>query len=318
MKYLDMLLATLGVFSETDLRTDSKYTAVLEKQLEYVKATTYDVVYPEMKARQLIPVSNEVDPGAETITYRQWDGFGIAQIISNYADDIPLVDVMAEEFTQKIQGIALGYQYSIQDLRRSAMSGIGLDQRRARQTRRQMEQKIEDIAATGDSAGGLSGISNNSNVTLVSPLTGTWSTATGAQMVADLLHLEASMVVANKETFYPTTIVLDIESRSLLARTRISTTGDTHKTALQAFLESANYVTEVVSWNKLALADSAGTGPRAICYAKTPDVLTLEIPQEFEQMPPQQKNLAFFVPTHQRCAGVLIYYPIGMSYMDGL
>ena len=44
-------------------------------------------------------MNNSVNPGATTITYRQWDNFGMAQIISNYADDPPLMDALVEEFT---------------------------------------------------------------------------------------------------------------------------------------------------------------------------------------------------------------------------
>lgn len=318
MNILQILLTTLGVIKGTDERMDAKYTAILAKQLESVKVKTYDIVYPKLKARLFIPVDNSADTGAETVTYRQWDAFGMAQIIANYADDIPLVDALCEEFTQKIQSLGLGYQYSIQDLRRSAMSGAQLDQRRARQCRRGVEQSIENIAANGHTAGGLTGIANNSNVTLVSPTTGTWSSATGAQMVADMMKLTSAMVIANLETFEPTDILLDIASYQRFSTTRISTTGDTGKTALEAFKESDPYGVNVSSWNKLALADAAGTGPRAICYHKSPDVLTLEIPQEFEIFPPQQDNLAFKVPAHARTGGVIMYYPIGASYMDGL
>jgi len=318
MNYLGLLLTAVGAFTEAEIRMDDKYTAVLEKQLEYVKAKTYDVVYPEFKARQLIPVSNEAGAGAETIVYRQWDSFGIAQIISNYADDFPMVETLAEEFTQKIQSIGAGFSYSVQDLRRAAMSGVPLSERKARATRRAIEQKIEDIGAAGDTNGGLPGLANNVNVSLVSPVTGTWASATGAQMVADMLHFSSQVAVACKETFIPDTIVLDIASYNRLANTRISTSGDTNMTALNAFLEASPYVTSVISWNKLATANAAGTGPRALCYARTPDVLSFEIPQEYEQFPPQQDNLAFKVPAHARVGGVLIYYPVAVGYMDGL
>lgn len=317
MDPLMLLLQQLGL-TVGDVRQDSKFTAVLSKELEYVKARTYDIVYPQLKARQLIPVSSEVDTGAETIAYKQWDEFGIAQVLSNYADDLPLVDALAEEFTQKIVPLGLGYQYSIQDLRRSAMSGTRLDQRRAGACRRGVEWAIEEMAVAGDSNHGVTGFANNANITLVSPTTGTWSTATGAQMVADALKLEAAILVANKETFMPTTLALDITTMSYFNKARISTTGDTHVTAKEAFLKSAMSVTEVVSWNKLSNRDAAGTGPRAVMYTKSPDVLTLEIPQEFEQFPPQMRNLSFLVPAHARCAGVIWYYPIGASYMDGL
>ena len=103
-KYLAMVLTAIG------LRMDDKFNAVLEKQLEYVKSKTYDIVYPELKGRLYCPVSNEVDPGAESITYRQWDEFGMAQIIANYADDLPLIDALVEEFTQRVKGLGAAYQ----------------------------------------------------------------------------------------------------------------------------------------------------------------------------------------------------------------
>lgn len=311
-KYLAMVLTAIG------LRMDDKFNAVLEKQLEYVKSKTYDIVYPELKGRLYCPVSNEVDPGAESITYRQWDEFGMAQIIANYADDLPLIDALVEEFTQRVKGLGAAYQWSIQDLRRSAMAGAMLDQRRARSARRSIELQVDDIAARGNANAGLTGIANNANVSLIAPTTGSWSTATGAQMVADMLKFSSDIVIANKETIIPDTIILDVTNYHRFANARISTTGDTHTTALQAFLQSSPYITNVGSWYKLATLDAAGTGPRAICYKRDPEVLTLEIPQEFEQLPPQPKNLAFQVPCHARIGGVIVYYPIGMGYMDGL
>lgn len=312
MNHLAWVLQMLG------MRMDSKFTAVLEKQLEYVKAQTYDIVYPEMKARQLIPVNNDVDPGAETIVYRQWDDFGMAQIIANYADDLPLIDALVEEFSQRIHSLGAAYQWSIQDLRRSAMSGTSLDQRRARSARRAIEQQIENIAALGSAKAGLTGFAKHANIPLVSPDTGTWSGATGAQMIGDLNKLVRSVVTTNKETFLPDTVLLDVTLYNLIATTRISTTGDTHTTVLQAFLQSQPYVKQVIPWHKLALANAAGNGPRAICYKRDPEVLTLEIPQEFEQLPPQAKNMAFQVPVHARIGGVIVYYPIACAYMDGL
>lgn len=318
MRNIETVLEALGIIG--DPRFDAATTAVIERELKYVKTKTYDVVYPEMKARQLIPVSNEASDGDETITYRQWDDFGMAVLISNYADDLPLIETLVTEFTQQVHSIGDGYQYSIQDLRRAAKAGNRLDQRRAMAARKRMERKIEDIGALGETRAGLYGIANNPNVGLVTPDTGDWLNVatTGDQKIADLNKLVTSIVTANKGTFFPDTILLDIELYNNIANSRISTTGDTHTTVLEAFLRSSPYITSVEPWNKLALADAAGTGPRAICYKKDPEVLTLEIPKEPETFPPQQKNLAFFVPNHARIGGVIVYYPIAMGYMDGL
>lgn len=317
MNHLALVLASIGCKWPTD-HEDAKFTAVLEKQLEFVKTKTYDVVYPDMKARQFIPVNNEVDPGAETITYRQWDGFGMAQIISNYADDLPLIDALVEEFEQKIKGLGAAYQWSIQDLRRSAMSNSRLEARRGSQARRSIEQQIENIAALGNIKAGLRGFAKHPNVPLVAPITGNWAAATAAQIIDDLNELATSIVNTNKETFIPDTLVLDVVSYNIIATKRNSTTGDTNRTVLESWLASNPWVTNVGTWNKLALANAANNGPRAVCYKRDPEVLTLEIPQEFEQMPPQAKNLAFHVPVHARIGGVIVYYPIAMAYMDGI
>lgn len=318
MNYLKMVLSTLGFFNDKEImRQDAKYTAILEKKLEYLKTKIYQVVYPKLKARMLIPVSNDADPGAETITYEQWDDFGMAQIIANYADDLPLVDALAEDFTTKVKGIGAAYQYSIQDLRRSAMANADLSTKKGRAARKFVEWKIEDIAATGDSNYGLTGFANNANVTLTSPTTGTWSGATAAQIIADLDKLVSAIVVATKETYTPDTIAMDVTLYNIIAHKRVSTTGDTSRTVLQDYIESSPYIDEIAAWNKLAQADAAGTGPRIVAYPKDPDVLSLEIPQEFEQFPPQAKNLAFVIPVHARCAGVIVPIPVAMGYMDG-
>lgn len=312
MNHLTFVLGMLGC------RWDAKFTAVLEKQLEFVKTQTYDIVYPEMKARTIIPVNNDVDPGAETITYRQWDSFGMAQIISNYADDLPLIDALVEEFQQKVKSLGAAYQWSIQDLRRSAMAGAQLDQRRARAARRSIEQQIENIAALGNSKAGLKGFAKHPNVPLVVLPNGGWAAATADEIIEDLNFMATSIVNTTKETFLPDTLVLPVASYNIIATKRISTTGDTHTTVLEAWLRSNPWVTNVGTWNKLANANATNNGPRAVMYKRDAEVLTLEIPQEFEQLPPQAKNLAFQVPVHARIGGVIVYYPIAMAYADAL
>ena len=74
MNYLELIL------NQLNLRLDAAATAALDLQLEHLRARTYDIKYPEMKARMLIPVDTSVDPGAETIAYHQWSEIGMAEI----------------------------------------------------------------------------------------------------------------------------------------------------------------------------------------------------------------------------------------------
>ena len=54
------------------INMDDQTALFFERSLEFVKSKTYDIRFPALKARMLIPVSNEAGPGAETIKYEQW------------------------------------------------------------------------------------------------------------------------------------------------------------------------------------------------------------------------------------------------------
>jgi hypothetical protein len=309
-------LQDMGITNPTTKRLDTAYTATLSRQLLFTKAKTYDVKYPEYKAKQLIPVSHDIPAGAESWKYEQWDSFGMAKIISNYADDLPLVDVVADEFIAGIKTIGDAYTYSILDLQRDAMSGRRVINRRAMAARRFVEQRFEQYGATGDASAGFVGLLNHPNVSLISAVTGTWSTATALQMLGDLNALVNGVMNANRGIWEPNTIALDGPNyRRISVETMLDNSG---RTVLQTFLANSPQITDVISWEQCNLADAAGTGPRAVCYQRSPDVLTYEIPQEFEQLPPQARNLAFVIPCHARVAGVAVPYPLGMGYMDGL
>lgn len=319
---LQQILTQIGVTQ--DVRWDAKYTAALDLQLEHLRAQTYDIKYPTLKARMLIPVDTSVDPGAESIAYHQWDEYGMADIIANYANDLTMVDTLAEKFTSPVEGVGKAYQYSIQDLRRAAMSGNQLDQRRARACRRAIELRIDDIAAVGNAKAKLKGFVNNSNVTILATTSdGTsarWvqgrTTAKAPALIKADMHAAVSQIwTATKQVHQPNTILLPTTEYSHISQTQVGL--ENQQTILKSFMENNPMITDVDFWYKLDDA-SATSGPRMVTYQRDPEVLQLVIPQDFEQLPPQAANLSFKVPCHARIGGVVIYYPLAIAYTDGL
>jgi len=298
---------------------DSGETAAFLRQLTYIFTRTFDRKYPELKARRFIPVNNEISPGAESFVNRSFDLAGMAKIISNFADDLPMVDVIAAEITQLIKSLGDGYTYSIQEMRASAMAGTQLDVKKAFAVRRVMENTVEQLAALGNAAAGLPGFINNGNIPILSapgPLTGNWLTATPVQIYNDLNAMANAMVVNTNEVFRPDTILLPTNRFSLVSTLAMSDIDST--TVLRRFLENSPYIRNVDQWAFLNSADAAGTGPRAIVYKRDPEIVELMIPQEFEQLPPQARNLAFLIACHMRFAGVMWHYPLGGEYVDGI
>jgi hypothetical protein len=316
MSYLTAIIAQ-GL-ALMNFRADAGETAAMARQLEYVKAETYEVKYLNLQARELIPVDGSVPSGAQSFVWYSWDWVGMAKIIANYADDLPKVQILGKEHIQGIKSLGDSYDYSIQDIRAAAMAGVNLDANKAKACRRAMENKIEQLAAKGDSAAGLPGLLNNANVPVLTAteLVGDWANpaTTSAQILADL-HLIANYInTVTKGTHSATTLVLPTTRYNIVATRAYSDM--LPDTILQVFLRSNPFVREVRQWHFLDTADSAGTGPRVLAYEKSPEILQLVIPQEFEQFPPQAKNLAFDVPCHARIGGVVIRYPLAMVYAD--
>jgi len=316
------------MLDEIGLKLDAKYTSALQLQLEHVRAQTYDIKYPELKARKFIPVDNSVNPGAETVSYYQWDHFGMADVIANYANDLPQVSALAEKYTNPVEGLGDSYDYSIQDMRRSAMSGMPLEMHKAQAARRGMELRIDDIAATGYAKSKMKGLLNNANVTVATAASDGTSTKwlaadrvtssdkAPADIKQDLNTAVNTVWTATLEIFQPDTILLPTAQMGHIMQAAVNSYSEV--TILRSFLANNPFINMMDSWYKLATADAAGTGPRMVTYKRSSEVLELVIPQEFEQFPAQVRNLTFMVPCHARVGGVVIRYPLAVLYTDGL
>ena len=119
---------------------DANESIFFARELEHIKTKTYDKKFAALTATSVIPVSNEVNPGAESITYYQYEPTGMAKIISNYATDLPRADVKGKPFTSVVKGIGSSYGYSIQDVRAARMAGKPLEQRKANAARLAIDQ----------------------------------------------------------------------------------------------------------------------------------------------------------------------------------
>jgi len=300
---------------------DADETVFFLRQLESTKAKAYDVLYPELKARKLFPVSGDAGPGAETIRYEQYDQVGAAKLISSYADDLPRADVKGKEFISSVKSIGMSYGYSLQEVRASKMAGKSLEQRRANAAKRAAMQKENAIAFSGDADNNLPGLLSNSNIpAVVLPADGTGAATTFASKDADKiirdLHSIANAVIENSKGVHtPDTLLLPIEQYNLIATKKVGV--DSNMTVLKFFLETSPYIKQVEWVSEL---DGAGTGGLdvAIAYKRDPDMLTLEVPQDFEQLDVEQRNLEFVVPCHMRCGGLIIYYPFSLAKAEGI
>ncbi len=330
MNHTMMVLAALGILTGgTDadsIRQDAGYTATLSRALESMKKTIYEIKYPDLVGRQMVPISHEADPAAESIKYQEWDYQAMAKLLANGAIDIPLVGVTVEEFLSPVHSLADAYQWSVMDLRRAAMANVPLSSRLAAAGRMGIERKIDDLIAVGDPQAKLKGLVNHPNVTIltaVDPGNGqTWTGHGGVQkktdeeILNDVNTAVGAIIAAAKGAVSPDTVALPVAEYAEIAMRKLTSNPST--TVLKWILETSPYIKAIVPYFKLETANAAGTGPRMLVYKRDPSVMTFEIPQEFEQLPPQAEGMFYKVICHARAGGLILYQPFAVTYMDGI
>ena len=299
------------------------------RELDFVKSQSYDVEYPEFTALSLFPMSSEVDPGAETVTYYSYDKTGLAKIISNYATDLPRADVKGKPTTAIIKSLGDSYGYSIQEMRASRMAGKSLDTRKAESARYQIDYLNNKIAWNGDAETGLKGVLSTDNdvplYTVANGAKGTtsWAGKTEDEILADITGMLKQMATVTKKVEKPDTLALSSDAYIEIQNKRIEGTATT---VLKYIQDNIPDIKQIVSCPELD-ADSVETNPYAaasdgkavaLLFKNDSRKLSIENPLPFMQYPIQTQGLEVVVPCEARTAGAMIYYPMSLLIAVGV
>ena len=300
------------------------------RELDHIKAQSYDVEYPELTALSLFPISSEADSGAETITYYTYDKAGLAKVIDNYSTDLPRADVNGKPSLAIIKSIGDSYGYSAQEMRASRLAGKSLDVRKAESARYQIDRLTNQIAWAGDKDSGLMGVlSEGQNIPLFAIGAGaesgetSWLLKTADEILMDVNGMQKQVARVTKNVERPDTLCVPSDVFMDISTRRIPDTSTTVKSFL---LEHAPYLKEIISAAELN-DDSVDTNPYAaeadgqgvaFLFKNDARKLTLENPMPFYQYPLQARNLEIVVPCEARTAGVIVYYPLSCLIAVGV
>lgn len=316
-----ILLNTLSTVDPNwDPRRDANESLNMARSLEHMFKRVYEFEYPESAGRRLVPLNYEIPSGARSHVYQMTDDVGEAELIESYADDLPSVDAVGQEHAHKIVGLGGSFHVSLQDLRAAAMSGVPLSERKANVARKAVERKLDQLLCTGNTKIGFTGFANNANVALAAGLTGTWNTATAAQICADVEKIAKTIfdttlgIHGNPDNGSKITLALPPTRYSRLATLRLDSFNT--MTVLEYIKAHNPFIAEITSWARLETAGAASV-PRVVAYHKDPDVIEGMIPQEFEMLPMQARALAWLTPCHMRYGGCIVRQPGAMLYADG-
>lgn len=302
-------------------RLDANESIFFARQLEYIRPKIYDVKRPRMSALEVFPIDRSIPEWAETITYRMFDAYGIAKIISSYADDLPMVGISGKEFASKVKSLGDAYAWSAAEIRAAAATNLPLKAKLATMAKKGHDIAVNEIAWFGDANANLPGFLSNTNIPVYTvPSTGTgssklWSTKTPDQIIADMSGIVNIVKSQSKSVHRATELWLPDDEYTYISSTPRGTYGA--DSILKVFQTNNP---GVLVRQVLELADVATYSGLNVMVAieNTEENLQLVLPMAFKEYPPQPENLAWKVPCESRVGGVVIEYPFAMAIGSGI
>lgn len=288
-------------------------------QLEALETKIYETKYKNITFGEDIPLKSDVPEWADEWTYIGYDAVTLGKFIGANADDLPSVALSANKSTVKIGYAGIEYFYSMEELRKSSVSGIPLDATMGRMANRGSQEHSQRVAYFGDADRGMEGLFNNSNV----PLDGStldWTTATGEQIFADVNGLLTEVWTNSAETAVPNYVRLPSARWALMQSKKMADGTDT--TVLEYFKKNNLYTgltgAEIDVRPRLQLKGAAagGTNDRMMAYEYNEDNLAMAMPLMFRPLPPQPDGLKLKVPCEYKLSGTEFRYPFAAAYRD--
>lgn len=302
--------------------TDADLGVFLESQLTEIQNKSYDVPHADLKAKELFPVNYSLGDGVDYYQWLSFEGVGLAKLISSYAlKDIPRADAFAKKNQVEVYTGAIGYAYTIDDIKKSIKTGVPLEQKRANTATRANFELQEKVFFYGDTARNMPGLLNHPNiprstaakVTVDNALTTSWDKKNSDQILQDLYDLYNTMIISTNEKEVPNTLLLSLRCYNILSQRSYS--DKCPDKLLKLFQDTY----KEIKVERLSLLSKAGANNSdlAIFYNNSIEKIEFNIPVEVEHYEAQREGLEFVILTRQRIAGCIPFYPMSLIIGEG-
>lgn len=279
----------------------------LERQLNHIMPSVLEAKLPQLNAFRVFPMDTSVPWYVSTHSRQMLTSHGVAEWIADYSDDLPQVGVSGEEQVFRLADFGVSYGWSLKEIAAAMASNVNLRNAKAIAARRAAEEKHNRTIFFGDSSKGLYGATNYPHFPrtfIANPI----ATGTAADTVlADMHDFVLGIHTRTNQVARPTRLLMPTAAYDYVSRTFRSANSD--KTILQAFLDTSQFITEVIP---VAELDGAGPNGEDIMMAFEPSerLIASIVPAIFNQRPVQERNLSFVVPCHATNGGVASDYPL--------
>lgn len=295
-------------------------------QLTALESRWYETKYPSVDFSELVSINTETPEWADSVAWRMYDGVTMGKFIGASADDLPRIAATAKLFDAPIGYAGNEFEYSLDELRKSAFLGLPLDSSLARLARRGAEEHTQRVVYFGDADRGMTGLFNNPNVPTANSTLNWFDPATTAlQILADVNVLLTTVYNNTKGVSVADTLVISANRWTLLT-TMIASTLNPQYTAFDLIRDKNVYTArtgrplKIVPRFQLTQEElqtnipGYTAGDILMAYENTPENLETHIPMFWRPVAPQPRGLKIVVPAEYKASGVQWRYPMSAAY----
>ncbi|WPJ50660.1 hypothetical protein RCIP0025_00006 [Klebsiella phage RCIP0025] len=277
-------------------------------QLTQLLNRQYEQAYPQTGVLELFPVTTELSPVTKNFEWLEFDGVTSAKIIADYTDDLPTVEAMASEKTGKVFRLGNAWFISIDEIKAGQALGSSLSDRKASLAREGHETLVNDLVFKGSAPHNIVSVFDQPNINRLT--SASWTTPEIA--FSELQDLIDTIEDVTLGRHHVTNIVIPPSKRRLLTQKM----PDVTESYLAWFKENYPNVT-ITAIAELEDIDGSGT-KGVLAYEKDPMNMSIEIPERFNMLPMQPKDLHFKVPCTSKCTGLIVYRPLTIAILSGV
>lgn len=313
-----------------------------QRQLEHIQAKSYDVLYPQLMAREVFPTNSEGGEGVNTLTYRSYDKRGETAVIAGKATDLPRADISGREYTIGVKTLGNSYGYSRQEIAAAKLVGMPLDARKAEAAKLSYEEKVNQLVWFGDIVNNLHGFFAGPVGSPALTITKTQVAAaaggsnsrvwgvdlTPTEVIAHLTSACAQHYAQTLKIFRPDKILMSVEKKQYLMNTPRSDQSDmsimTWFLANNAFIKSADDILDI---NELdGIYDDAGglfdptgaSGDGFTTFVSGADNARVRETYPMVHLPIQYEGLEFITNCYGRFAALECVRPAAFQHFYGV
>lgn len=223
---------------------------------------------------------------------------------------------------------AMQLGWTIPELESAQKLGRPVDAQKMAGLQLKYQMDIDEQVYLGDSGLGLTGMLNSASITnITNAVTGTWSTATPAQILADVNELLNSVWAASGYSICPGKLLLPPKQYSLLVSTIVSTAGNISVLEFLKMNSLSNSVNNVpldiqpLKWLTGTTAGGKGPGSagkdRMLAY--TQDPMRVRFPLvPLQRTPLEYRDLRQLTTYFGRIGAVEVVYGETLGARDGI